>query len=227
MKITPEIIAASKALPPFILPMRKALRDGSKTQTRRLLKADNHPAIHDYVIDSEGRAAARALNEEVAKQYVSTFPHARIICPYGKTGEIRYLKEPLIKDGNGFARYGDTPDIQAVNNVTGKPIKWRWKRDLQTAMYMPKEAARFFVRRTITKVERVGDISEADAMAEGIIRGHDNGIDNLQGMFTHDKIIYSFKASIAFRDLWDSINAKRGHPFRLNEWVWVIGMEKL
>jgi hypothetical protein len=79
-------------------------------------------------------------------------------------------------------------------------VKWR------PSIHMPKRAARLWLEITDVRVERVQDISEKDAVAEGV------------GCFGCDTIQW-------FEDLWDSINAKRGYSWDSNPWVFVICFE--
>ena len=83
----------------------------------------------------------------------------------------------------------------------------RWK----PSIHMPKWAARIWLEVTGVRVERVQDISEEDAIAEGIPRG---------------AVQYCGHAIRLFRDLWDSINAKRGYPWEVNPWVWVVEFKR-
>ena len=90
------------------------------------------------------------------------------------------------------------------------PCKWR------PSIFMPKEATRIFLRVTSVHAERVQDISEADAKAEGI------------GMplFTSADI-EDYGYVECFEQLWDSINEKRGFGWDLNPFVWVYGFEQI
>jgi hypothetical protein len=74
-------------------------------------------------------------------------------------------------------------------------------------IHMPRWASRISLEITGVRVERVQDISEADALAEGVDRTNTS----LPGYATE-----------RFRRLWDSINAARGFGWEVNPWVWVI-----
>ena len=84
-------------------------------------------------------------------------------------------------------------------------LKWR------PSIHMPREAARLFLRVTDVWPERVQDISEADAKAEGVMP--------LNG----SKCGYRG----AFRELWNTLNAKRGFDWYTNNWVWVNEFERV
>lgn len=89
------------------------------------------------------------------------------------------------------------------------PCRWR------PPTSMPRWASRLTLEITDIRVERVQDISDADAFAEGIQRAVDEGQRD------------DGSARGAFRTLWDSINAKRGFGWDSNPWVWAISFGRL
>jgi hypothetical protein len=95
------------------------------------------------------------------------------------------------------------------------PTKWR------PAIFMPREAARLFLRVTGVRVEQVQEITTDDCIAEGM--DCDNKINNPDPA-THQSIVnwnYAY-ARYLFRELWDNLNAKRGLGWGVNPWVWVV-----
>ncbi|MFM0375171.1 hypothetical protein [Paraburkholderia aspalathi] len=85
--------------------------------------------------------------------------------------------------------------------------------DWRPSIHMPRWACRLELEITNVRVERLQDISEADAIAEGVNAGpweYDNG----EGTET---------ARESFHCLWDSPNAARGCGWDANPWVWVVG----
>lgn len=87
------------------------------------------------------------------------------------------------------------------------PCRWR------PSMFMPRWASRLNLTVKAVRVERVQDISEEDAIAEGV---------TLRGCTR-----YEGEARAAFRKLWESINAKRGYGWDVNPWVFVISFDRL
>jgi len=77
---------------------------------------------------------------------------------------------------------------------------------------MPRWASRITLEVTDVRVQRVQEISEEDANAEGMV-----------GSPLHGKFWYREN----FAGLWDTINAKRGHPWASNPWVWAITFQRL
>jgi hypothetical protein len=124
------------------------------------------------------------------------------------------MREPLICGDDGYARYKDD-NLTVFSLLDGKPVKWIWKKDTLSQLYMPKVAARTFKRYEFIRVEKVQDISEEDAVAEGIQQ---------QGAIIFiNRTITGILSIDCFAKLWDEINAKRGYPWDENPWVWVIG----
>jgi hypothetical protein len=77
---------------------------------------------------------------------------------------------------------------------------------------MPKWACRLWLEVEATRVERVQDITEADAIAEGVEGPSDTPVCVGDCRTAYGK----------FHDLWDSINSASGHGWDRNEWVWVV-----
>jgi hypothetical protein len=98
---------------------------------------------------------------------------------------------------------------------------WPWKRDVLPSIYMPRYACRITPIVKDVRVERVQDISQNDALAEGIIKMYDNAswTYGWEGM---PMPAFYGKPQWAFRALWDSINVERGLGWDVNSWVWVI-----
>ena len=94
-----------------------------------------------------------------------------------------------------------------------KPATWR------PSIHMPRWTSRLTLKITNVRVERLQDISEDDAQAEGIPPAE---IGKCRYVPTSGE---RTRAAVRFHDLWDSINASRGHGWDKNPWVWVICFE--
>lgn len=96
----------------------------------------------------------------------------------------------------------------------------RWRN----AMFMPRWASRTTLEVLEVRAERVGDISEEDAKAEGILEPapvHGEWCDPKLGREGH----WSYRKP--FADLWDSINGKKpGCNWKSNPWVWAYTFRK-
>lgn len=86
------------------------------------------------------------------------------------------------------------------------------------SIFMPRWASRITLEVTGVRAERVQDITEEDAKAEGVI---------LHGGWNANDTEYAINYRGGFSRLWDSINAKRGYGWDKNPWVWVIEFKRL
>lgn len=172
----------------------RAILDGRKTVTRRPVK----PQPFDIVGDDD--FSIHALDDD-CRQFNIKYPYA--------VGNILYLRETfqkvLIEEDEPADIYGYVykaspetfEDYGVLRDGEEYPLTWR------PSIHMPREAARIFLRVTGVRVERIQDITETDALAEG------------------------FKSIGAFREYWDTLAMKqRGADWYTNEWVWVIAFER-
>jgi hypothetical protein len=89
---------------------------------------------------------------------------------------------------------------------------------------MPRWASRLTLEVVSVRIERVQDISEADAVAEGV---DGCGVSWWGGVMSGTARVMRANAVIAFHDLWDSINAPRGFGRDANPWVRVVEFKTL
>lgn len=176
----------------FQAPMVRALLAGEKTQTRRILK----------------RFEMRAGMPE--PEYASLLR----CCPYGATGDRLWVREahslrPAV---------GDPETIVAAYRATDHECNAPWR----PSIHMPRWACRLVLEVTAVRVERLQDISQADAIAEGIERYAANpsywrDYGNPTGVMA--------AASSSYMSLWDSING--AGSWDANPWVWVIEFKRV
>lgn len=182
-----------RAMPVFKPEMRKANRDGLKSKTRRVVTLKN--------------------------EYGLPLHYSRIVdhpCPYGRAGDYCYMREPLYHGFGGVAYYRD--DLTIVRHaLTGEPITWRWKKDVLTSIFMPKEAARFVYRYESIRVERVQEMPYPyhDVFSEGLRPVW-------HGETTGKTGAYEKWLLEQYKELWNEINEKRGYGWDVNPWVWVL-----
>ena len=188
----------------FSGPMVRALLEGRKTQTRRSVKPqpvgevyhrDDSPGI--WYIDGETAHA----NPDAQRDWR---------CPYGVPGDTLWVRETwaalkFTKDwetGYVDGWYAD-PKGTTVYRATGDwdQANFAWK----PAIHMPRARSRLTLTLTDVRVQRVQDISEEDAMAEGV---------------TLDDREESRPARAAFLDLFYGINKRA--PRDQNPWVWCL-----
>jgi hypothetical protein len=125
--------------------------------------------------------------------------------------------------GFAFNKFYKELSINLNRRLHARKTLGKWQR----ARFLPKELARIWLRVTNVKVERLNEISEEDALKEGIEKygpfgeykgsRHPNG-----GMMQYRA--YG-KAARAFQDLWEEINGDGS--WKANSWVWVVEFEVL
>ena len=130
-------------------------------------------------------------------------------CPYGTAGSKLWVRETWADT------MGDPPT--AVYRADGERhpashLKWT------PSIHMPRWASRLTLEIVNVRVERLQEISEADAKAEGDKNPFDGHLHN-------DGTPIESSAVLRFKCLWDSINAKRA-PWASNPWVWVVEFRK-
>jgi hypothetical protein len=187
----------------FSTAMVQAIRAGQKTQTRRVIKIDDAP--ENWKISIAGTSIVR------------TEPYDAKLSRYAP-GDILWVRETWCKHqeyyNNGANVFPEPHFIFKADGV--KADKWR------PAIFMPREAARIFLLVKDVRVERLQDITEEDARAEGVLWERARKINQLE---TSDSIYDNAKA--LFMRLWDNLNAKRGYGWDTNPWVWVISFERI
>lgn len=178
-------------------PMVRAIIEGHKTQTRRVIR--QQPPWWVSKITSWTRDGSK-WQGLVSDAFWS------MRCPYGVPGDHLYVRETWAYWGSK-----EEPNPLIVYRADeDKVLRWR------PSIHMPKRFTRLWLTVTGIRLERVQDITEEDAIAEGT-RATSIGDFPRQAVWTERQ---------DFANLWDSINAKRGYPWEDNPWVWVIEFEK-
>lgn len=189
----------------FSGPMVRAIIEGRKTQTRRVVKPQ---PIRDAF---QGEDGATVLWDRWPARLVYTGDRSarteRLPCPYGVPGDRLWVRETC----DYFA--GDEKEPATMRRIqyraddedAAPACFGRWCPSILT----PRWTSRIDLEIVSVRVERLQEIQEADAIAEGMtIKVRENG------------------ALAVFRDGWDTINGKRA-PWASNPWVWVIQFRRL
>lgn len=205
----------------FSAPMVRALMAGTKTQTRRPVK---------------GMALEWLRPEGFTPEYVAMRENG--LCPYGFAGDRLWVREAWqyadwTDDGEPWIAYaaggedllcrtfdeewnyrlGDiwaelsSPDNY---NIDGRAADRRWR----PSIHMPRWASRITLEVTGVRVERLQDISEADAMAEGIVATH-GGFGLPNGSHYH-----AADPRQSYFSLFEAINGPGS--VEANPWLWVV-----
>lgn len=201
----------SKELPIlFSTDMVQAILQGRKTVTRRVLKVPMEQWEGKYRFP-----VPKGLDSDAGFAWCTNPAHSNLLlmhCPCGEPGDVLWVREGFISNPHSelekhyYSYKADYPKQQSI----------RWK----PSIHMPKEAARIWLRVKDIRVERLQDITDSDAIAEGIEIEHDDGplSDSLYKSYTGGLPVDTAKKS--FCTLWWQINGR--DSWMANPWVWVI-----
>jgi len=209
----------------FSTEMVQAILDGRKTMTRRILKPEPYLPFKKSKIDFV-KGFGFCVRHQISKNPDRFECTSKIKCPYGQVGDILWVRETFNSDYSFKNSKGKpvAPGIlykATTENLPSKSDKWK------PSLFMPKEACRIFLKINNIRVERLHDISEEDAISEGIEKygpfGEFKGSKHPNGGSMRFRA-YS-KSTRAFQDLWETINSEES--WKSNPWVWVIEFERI
>lgn len=172
----------------FTTEMVRAIIEGRKTQTRRVVKPQ--PIHIEWFTHQNGWCAKVAENRYEMKE-----------CPYGVPGDRLWVRETWCPCRVFTIYRADCIDDKPSENTDewNEPRGDKWR----PSIHMPRTESRILLEVTNVRVERVQEISEADIIAEGCPKAYLLGRN-------------------WYQPLWDTINAKRGYPWKSNPWAWVV-----
>lgn len=181
----------------------RKLRSGEKTQTRRIMKTSNSyfdGGAWPKELKRDGRWESEGwffYNEALSGSFISAYLESKElihqITPKIYDGDQIYVKEAFCFDEHGLPVYRvDFPE---------KPWKWT------SPMFMPRAVARIWLDVLSVRAERLQDITDADARAEGV------------ELPARTVTMYEGIYRDAFARLWDSIHG--AGAWDKNPWVWV------
>lgn len=183
----------------FSTPMVQAILDGRKKMTRRVVKPQPDHRHRDIVFEY-GK-----LNEY--SQIAGVWNVVEQRKPPYQPGDLLWVKETWCENQNpnsdncgGYEYKADYEGAMCSDLIT-------WK----SSRFMPKAAARIWLEVTSVRVERLQEITDEDAKAEGVMPHGDNAN-------PHIKTFYS---------LWQRLNAKRGYDWDKNPFCWVIEFRRV
>jgi len=202
----------------FNTEMVKAILDGRKTMTRRVLKPQ--PYMERGVIRWQPRKGYDLNIEHLNQSLINK------LCPYGQVGQRLWVRETWNVYDIGYDNYNGGWEVGYPLSYIPKekprqcclsyyatdddPTVSNWR----PSTHMPRWASRITLEITEVRVERVQEITEEDANAEG------NPFPRMGGKGSLPPIWW-------FKELWDSLNAKRGYGWEVNPWVWVLDFRKV
>lgn len=190
---------------------------GAKTQTRRIIRPD------EWEITGPNGPNASTFDMYKLKPFRgwrgaflrNGKGNVDRLCPFGTVGDRLYVKEGLEKGPHENVCW--RRDGLAVH-----PIRdWEWQKDWLSPLHMPKWAARLWLEITGVRVERLHEISEADAAAEGVTA---TWPEEDEPRSSGGEFVRPYR--LAFRVLWESNKIHKAGSWDKNPWVWVLEFKK-
>lgn len=183
----------------FSAQMVRAILEGRKTQTRRVIKPQ--PTVSEQRLrELSAWAEGFTLSQQVNAAFQSGCIDAS--CPYGRPGDTLWVRETWWGERQDFDA-GLRPAYAATDPKT--EAGWR------SPIHMPRWASRITLEITGVRVERLQDISEADAEAEGVAE-------------IGERLLGVTPCRARFFKLWESINGPGS--WDANPWVWVVEFKR-
>lgn len=194
----------------FSAPMVRALLAGTKTQTRRPLREGT------WLDPKEGVIRMCSVGNGVTG-------FQSVACPYGAPGDQLWVRETWAHhvQAQSAERDEDGPFVYAADGP--QALQSRLASKWTPGIHMFRWASRITLEIAAVRVERLQDISEADALAEGVTPKCEPGC---SGRLMEALGGFSFRpAASAYADLWEQING--AGSWDANPWVWRLSFKRV
>jgi len=213
----------------FSEPMVRAILEGRKTQTRRIVK--DGPAMDCCIHWSDNEVYRNSRCGEM--------------CPYGLPRERLWVRESFTPcEGPGHhckisdATYVCYRDGAQKHVSSGEITPWRlpnppdWSKQksnpFSPSIHMPRWASRIDLEIVCIRVERLNEISHHDALQEGLIEWSDPPRVTTLHYGLNRADCWETSAPAAFKRLWSTIHAADGpNGWAAKPWVWVVEFRKV
>lgn len=196
----------------------RGILSGTKTQTRRVCKVQPAPWQNHYQeggchVSDWKPAQCEDGTWDLISGYADNSDKAFGRCPYGEPGDLLWCREAWALPQGTRLR-----DLEPDDHITQGHVLYRadWERDeaWSSPLFMPRWASRITLELTDVRVQRLHDITEQDAIAEGCVtRTYRDG----RGFEP---------ARLDYERLWDSINGKK-HPWMSNPFCWALTFRRI
>lgn len=202
-------------------PMVRAILDGSKTQTRRIMRVQ--PDSPNFgllrIVESTARSDVGKYHWSESNACGNHTRSKLFTCPFGAVGDRIWVRETFAAfdaDWKFPGRPNDLRDGPWPNLIySAGSEKAPPKGTCRPSIHMPRWASRITLEITDVRVEQLSSISEEDARAEGCAGGHDSIPD----------YHYSATPNEHFRHVWTSIYGEES--WLANQWAWVIEFRRI
>ena len=200
--------------------MVRAILEGRKTQTRRIINVNDAGVSDFHTVKKHGGFTLTGELEPGVFQWDCGSVFTQIRCCHGKPGDRLWVREGIYSSRSGWRYDADQQVVDPGLSHIKEFVAWNasQKRNHIPSIHMPRWASRITLEVESVRVERLQDISEGDAMAEGCRLAaalHDCKCVEACGM--------SFRGGYA--KLWESINGPGS--WDANPWVWVITFKRI
>jgi hypothetical protein len=219
----------------FSAPMVRAILAGTKTQTRRVVKPQPPEILPVYAPKVYWPARDRHMThgDPDGAAYLQferpgDYDGAHVMrggfgfrCPCGQPGDRLWVREAW----KAHTTFDHLPPREIPQSHVWYMADDGYKAEsrYRQGMFMPRWASRITLEVTAVRVERLQDISEADAIAEGCTKNHNGYF--WGGPHPVSGLKQMAMAGSAYRDLWESINGPGS--WSTNPWVWVIEFKRV
>jgi len=129
-------------------------------------------------------------------------------CPYGQVGDRLWVRETWLD-------YAGMPVYRADKSI---PDVYHWR----PSIFMPRWASRITLEITELRAERAQEITPEDCLREGVLTRNQSAYESFSTDYRSPTELLK-----NFQILWDSFNARRGHGWDKNDWVWPISFRRL
>lgn len=219
----------------FSAPMVRAILADTKTQTRRMLRPQpqghHWELLPGYELKRTGPLAVVGAGGDghprMGVRFHHTIPQNSqwdsepwAICPYGQPGDRLWVRESFW--GCDMPGFGDQPCVVYADEWHGKEYRpaearpWARKFGHIPGIHMPRDASRITLEVTGVRVERLQEISEADARAEGAREC--DPVSGREVLLAGPSQRGSY--ALHYRDIWEQING--AGSWAANPYVWVV-----
>ena len=207
----------------FSGPMVRSILGDFKTKTRRgISRLNGFSRISEF-----GRSSTRGYDFHF-RDNIGAWNDVRtsellVMCPYGVVGDRLWVRESIKRAGGGACWYcADDAIVCGTDDLTGKrmPAHYRYNRSSLPSIHMPRDWCRILLEIVNVSVERLNDITQEDAVAEGMRK-----FAGLDSWGVLGSAITGSSAVELFALLWESLNG--AGSWLENPFVWVIEFKRV